>query len=144
MDHQQQPDQANFAGDHHTRRRLWRIPGRVATAAAGGRILLPYSPFVPLAYHYLSNNDQHPRIVQLDDLTAAIDNNNSSDGLSEKSRSQSREVCAVCLDALCQENNNIGVLECKHEYHSDCIKKWLRVKNFCPMSARSRSKKPRS
>ncbi|EYU41092.1 hypothetical protein MIMGU_mgv1a018672mg, partial [Erythranthe guttata] len=47
--------------------------------------------------------------------------------------SEEREVCAVCLDDLCQENNNIGALECNHEYHSDCIKKWLRVKNFCPM-----------
>ncbi|EYU41061.1 hypothetical protein MIMGU_mgv11b022616mg, partial [Erythranthe guttata] len=50
-----------------------------------------------------------------------------------------REVCAVCFDALCQENNNhgiinnIGILECKREYHSNCIRRLLQVKNFCPL-----------
>ncbi|KAL7106247.1 hypothetical protein ACP275_07G100100 [Erythranthe tilingii] len=46
------------------------------------------------------------------------------------------DVCAICLDDLyCpdQSTNNVGVLDCKHVYHSDCIRRWLRVKNFCPM-----------
>ncbi|EYU41099.1 hypothetical protein MIMGU_mgv1a018383mg, partial [Erythranthe guttata] len=88
------------------------------------------------------------------DQMTAIYNNNSSDGLSEDHIGkclkikiinscpdidnnirdlEEREVCAVCLDAMCQENNNTGILECKHDYHSDCIRKWLRLKNFCPM-----------
>ncbi|KAI3454604.1 hypothetical protein Pfo_011267 [Paulownia fortunei] len=45
------------------------------------------------------------------------------------------EICAVCQDDLCQENDRrmIGVLDCRHEYHAACIKEWLRRKNFCPL-----------
>ncbi|GER43044.1 RING/U-box superfamily protein [Striga asiatica] len=40
--------------------------------------------------------------------------------------------CVVCqMDYECGEN--IGVLDCGHEYHRDCIKKWLVVKNSCPV-----------
>ncbi|EYU41051.1 hypothetical protein MIMGU_mgv1a024926mg [Erythranthe guttata] len=98
MDHQQRPGQANFRGDHHTRRRSDGL-----------------------------SEDQIAKCLKIKSINSCPDNYNNIRDLEE------REVCAVCLDALCQKNNNIGVLECKHEYHSDCIKKWLRVKNFCPM-----------
>ncbi|KAL7145389.1 hypothetical protein ABFS83_07G080000 [Erythranthe nasuta] len=100
--------------------------------------------------------NQHVRRVQLDQTAL----NNITDGLSEGQITSSlkikinsypdiddirdpdeeiREVCAVCFDALCQQNNNHGIinniriLEYKHEYHSDCIRRWLQVKNFCPL-----------
>ncbi|XP_010519250.1 PREDICTED: E3 ubiquitin-protein ligase MBR2-like [Tarenaya hassleriana] len=38
---------------------------------------------------------------------------------------------------ICQENyknqEKIGTLECGHEYHAGCLKKWLFVKNVCPI-----------
>nr|GMD84141.1 probable E3 ubiquitin-protein ligase HIP1 [Ipomoea batatas] len=55
----------------------------------------------------------------------------------------SSSECAECLDqetdfcVICQngyeDKENIGRLECGHEYHVDCIKKWLIVKNSCPV-----------
>ncbi|XP_060189954.1 probable E3 ubiquitin-protein ligase ZFP1 [Lycium barbarum] len=40
--------------------------------------------------------------------------------------------CVICqIDYADQDK--IGILECRHEYHEDCIKKWLVVKNICPM-----------
>lgn len=27
----------------------------------------------------------------------------------------------------------IGTLNCGHEYHAECLKKWLHVKNVCPI-----------
>ncbi|KAK6159327.1 hypothetical protein DH2020_006641 [Rehmannia glutinosa] len=38
---------------------------------------------------------------------------------------------------ICQENyitgDDIGILECGHEFHTGCIKQWLTVKNLCPI-----------
>ncbi|KAJ9551440.1 hypothetical protein OSB04_015485 [Centaurea solstitialis] len=45
------------------------------------------------------------------------------------------EECNFCV--ICQmefeEQEKIGVLDCCHDYHSECIKKWLMVKNACPI-----------
>ncbi|GAA0186467.1 hypothetical protein Leryth_024792 [Lithospermum erythrorhizon] len=42
------------------------------------------------------------------------------------------ETCAICLCDY-EENEKIGVLDCGHEFHIECIKKWLLQKNICPM-----------
>ncbi|KAL3838973.1 hypothetical protein ACJIZ3_023567 [Penstemon smallii] len=43
------------------------------------------------------------------------------------------ELCVVCQDVLCQENEKICILDCGHEFHQDCIRKWLLQRNFCPV-----------
>lgn len=30
------------------------------------------------------------------------------------------------------KNDEIGMVNCRHEFHVDCIKKWLMRKNKCP------------
>lgn len=45
----------------------------------------------------------------------------------------SDEICTVCQDQLCQENETIAIIECGHEYHVECIKEWLLKKNTCPL-----------
>ncbi|KAL3503160.1 hypothetical protein ACH5RR_037609 [Cinchona calisaya] len=48
------------------------------------------------------------------------------------STNQEVDFCVVCqIDYKDQEN--VGTLDCGHEYHVDCIKKWLLVKNTCPI-----------
>lgn len=32
-----------------------------------------------------------------------------------------------------KNQEKIGTLHCGHEYHADCLKKWLLVKNVCPI-----------
>ena len=32
-----------------------------------------------------------------------------------------------------KSKEKIATLDCGHEYHSDCLKKWLRLKNVCPI-----------
>ncbi|CAI9787726.1 unnamed protein product [Fraxinus pennsylvanica] len=45
---------------------------------------------------------------------------------------QKVNLCVICqIDYEDQEN--IGILDCGHECHGDCIKKWLLVKNTCPI-----------
>ena len=32
-----------------------------------------------------------------------------------------------------KNKENIGILRCGHEYHADCLRRWLLEKNVCPM-----------
>ncbi|KAL6529691.1 hypothetical protein OROGR_015314 [Orobanche gracilis] len=40
--------------------------------------------------------------------------------------------CIVCQTDY-EYEESIGMLDCGHEYHKECIKKWLVVKNTCPV-----------
>lgn len=43
------------------------------------------------------------------------------------------ESCAICLEEY-KNDDGIGTLKnCGHDYHVDCITKWLLVKNVCPI-----------
>ncbi|KAL2483437.1 E3 ubiquitin ligase BIG BROTHER-related-like [Forsythia ovata] len=42
------------------------------------------------------------------------------------------EICVVCQGEY-EENESVGMLRCGHEYHVDCITKWLLQKNVCPI-----------
>lgn len=45
---------------------------------------------------------------------------------------QETDSCIICQDEF-KDQEKIGVLRCEHEYHADCLKKWLLVKNVCPI-----------
>ncbi|KAF5804434.1 putative transcription factor C2H2 family [Helianthus annuus] len=65
------------------------------------------------------------------DLPKAIEN------VVEKSRfvneKEAQEACAICCEEY-QSDCMIGTLRCKHSYHEECIKKWLkRKKSSCPL-----------
>ncbi|KAK9937946.1 hypothetical protein M0R45_014710 [Rubus argutus] len=42
------------------------------------------------------------------------------------------DFCIICQDFY-KNQEKIGTLHCGHEYHADCLKKWLLVKNVCPI-----------
>uniref|UniRef100_A0A5B6ZBJ3 RING-type E3 ubiquitin transferase n=1 Tax=Davidia involucrata TaxID=16924 RepID=A0A5B6ZBJ3_DAVIN len=71
-----------------------------------------------------------------------------STGLSEETilkRLKQRKYLSIAIGAqlevepccICQEEYNVGedlgALECGHEFHADCIKQWLKHKNLCPI-----------
>ncbi|KAI3954907.1 hypothetical protein MKW92_029071 [Papaver armeniacum] len=45
------------------------------------------------------------------------------------------EICTVCQDGY-ENKDKIATLDCKHEYHEDCITQWLLQKNVCPVCKR--------
>ncbi|KAG2314450.1 hypothetical protein Bca4012_065133 [Brassica carinata] len=45
---------------------------------------------------------------------------------------QEGEPCCVCQEEY-KEGEEMGVLECGHDFHSQCIKEWLKRKNLCPI-----------
>lgn len=42
------------------------------------------------------------------------------------------EPCCICREEY-NDGEDIGTLECGHEFHSNCIKQWLMQKNLCPI-----------
>ncbi|XP_050366813.1 probable E3 ubiquitin-protein ligase RHG1A isoform X2 [Argentina anserina] len=42
------------------------------------------------------------------------------------------EPCCVCQEEY-NAGDDLGMLECGHDFHSDCIKQWLTHKNLCPI-----------
>ncbi|XP_047976355.1 E3 ubiquitin-protein ligase MBR1-like isoform X2 [Salvia hispanica] len=71
---------------------------------------------------------------------------NVSTGLSEKKirdslkkrkhgvvkASQVMEPCCICQEDYVA-GDDIGILDCQHEFHTSCIKQWLILKNICPI-----------
>ena len=40
--------------------------------------------------------------------------------------------CTICLE-LFKKNNEVVALPCAHQYHLDCVTKWLKISNLCPL-----------
>lgn len=45
---------------------------------------------------------------------------------------QEGEPCCICQEEY-NDGEDLGTLECGHDFHSDCIKQWLMRKNSCPI-----------
>lgn len=48
------------------------------------------------------------------------------------SADQDLNFCSICQMEY-NDQEKIGMLDCSHEYHVDCIEKWLVEKNTCPV-----------
>ncbi|XP_017699806.2 probable E3 ubiquitin-protein ligase ZFP1 isoform X2 [Phoenix dactylifera] len=42
------------------------------------------------------------------------------------------DACVICQVGY-EEKESVGILDCGHNYHAECIKQWLLVKNLCPI-----------
>ncbi|WVZ03383.1 hypothetical protein V8G54_024189 [Vigna mungo] len=52
--------------------------------------------------------------------------------LPENLGDQESDICIICQDEY-KNKEEIGILQCGHEYHAECIKRWLHEKNICPI-----------
>ncbi|XP_049347413.1 E3 ubiquitin ligase BIG BROTHER-related-like [Solanum verrucosum] len=59
-------------------------------------------------------------------VTCVMDIDANEDGDDEE-----QEACAICLLEY-KDEDNIGTLQCGHEFHAECINKWLQRKKSCP------------
>ena len=46
--------------------------------------------------------------------------------------SENKKKCLICLDEFKNGQKSI-ILPCIHIFHSECIKKWMKKENFCPL-----------
>ncbi|KAI3777402.1 hypothetical protein L1987_47202 [Smallanthus sonchifolius] len=49
------------------------------------------------------------------------------------------EPCCICQEEY-KNGDDLGALECGHEFHTSCIKQWLLQKNACPVCKSAASK----
>jgi hypothetical protein len=49
--------------------------------------------------------------------------------------------CSICLEKY-DKKDNICNLKCKHNFHKDCLTKWLTIDNSCPICRKSLSITP--
>ncbi|XP_059289026.1 probable E3 ubiquitin-protein ligase RHG1A isoform X2 [Lycium ferocissimum] len=42
------------------------------------------------------------------------------------------EPCCICQEEY-NDGEDLGALECGHDFHADCIRQWLKHKNLCPV-----------
>ena len=52
--------------------------------------------------------------------------------LEAASMDEEHDCCVICQEGY-RNDEKIGFLDCGHEYHADCLKKWLLRKNVCPL-----------
>ncbi|TYH78038.1 hypothetical protein ES332_D04G198100v1 [Gossypium tomentosum] len=45
---------------------------------------------------------------------------------------QEPEPCCICQEEY-EDGDNTGILNCGHDFHTNCIKHWLMLKNLCPI-----------
>ncbi|KAI3716237.1 hypothetical protein L6452_23439 [Arctium lappa] len=62
----------------------------------------------------------------------AASSKSSSDPEDALPADQELNSCVICQTDY-DDEEQIGVLDCGHEYHVECVKKWLIVKNTCPV-----------
>ncbi|KAH3785647.1 RING finger protein 122-like [Dreissena polymorpha] len=51
---------------------------------------------------------------------------------SPKKKNIRNDTCPVCLDEF-KVKENIAICSCQHQFHFNCLVKWLHHKNSCPM-----------
>jgi len=54
-----------------------------------------------------------------------------------------RTTCVVCM-ADFEEGEELRVLPCSHEFHTQCVDRWLKVKRDCPLCRRDISSQPQA
>lgn len=42
------------------------------------------------------------------------------------------DQCTICCEDY-KETDKLTVFDCKHQFHDDCIRKWLEIKSVCPL-----------
>ncbi|KAG0320451.1 hypothetical protein BGZ97_000163 [Linnemannia gamsii] len=71
-------------------------------------------------------NRQHGPVGATDEIINAIPHHNLTD-----EELEAKTECSVCKDEFAKEDNLLQ-LPCKHIFHEDCIKPWLKVSGTCP------------
>ncbi|PIA45617.1 hypothetical protein AQUCO_01600083v1 [Aquilegia coerulea] len=87
-------------------------------------------------------NMSYEELLDLEDRIGNVSNGLSNGTINEllqhkkyfilSEENASKESCTICQEDYIEEEE-LGTLNCGHEFHHTCIKQWLRRKNVCPV-----------
>ena len=43
------------------------------------------------------------------------------------------DKCSICIESFTKEEIVVKIEKCSHNFHKDCIHKWLQINNSCPV-----------
>ncbi|VDN81711.1 unnamed protein product [Brugia pahangi] len=69
-------------------------------------------------------------IVRVQSRRAAYSSLSRLPRVSKEAMQQRRDACAICLSDILEDAR---ITPCNHFFHSECLKKWLYVKQVCPL-----------
>ncbi|EOX98284.1 Binding protein, putative isoform 1 [Theobroma cacao] len=147
-----------LAADIEGRHRLISEIRQVLNAMRRGENLRieDYMLFDPFIYHGMAETHDRHRDMRLDvdnmsyeELLALEERiGDVSTGLSEETilklmkqqkyssttteSPQELEPCCICQEEYA-DGDDTGTLDCGHDFHTNCIKQWLMLKNLCPI-----------
>ncbi|GMI88253.1 MED25 BINDING RING-H2 PROTEIN 2 [Hibiscus trionum] len=147
-----------LAADIEGRHRLISEIRQVLNAMRRGENLRieDYMVFDPFIYHGMAETHDRHRDMRLDvdnmsyeELLALEERiGDVSTGLNEETimklmkqkkyssttteSTQEREPCCICQEEYA-DGDDTGILDCGHDFHTNCIKEWLMLKNMCPV-----------
>ncbi|XVE66815.1 hypothetical protein DITRI_Ditri08aG0109800 [Diplodiscus trichospermus] len=145
-----------LAADIEGRHRLISEIRQVLSAVRRGENLRieEYMLFDPFMYRGMAETHDRHRDMRLDvdnmsyeELLALEERiGDVSTGLSEETvvklmkqqkyssstTEQESEPCCICQEEYV-DGDDTGTLDCGHDFHTNCIKQWLMVKNLCPI-----------
>lgn len=86
------------------------------------------------------DNMSYEELLALGERIGSVNTGLSEDVISDclniatyaSDENQEDASCSICLEEYKNEEEN-GRLKCGHDYHLGCIKKWLSMKNACPI-----------
>lgn len=80
-----------------------------------------------------SGNEQTPATERLiDSLPSAIYSDDRKKASDESTEDDGRHSCSICIEEY-EAGEEISTLPCLHMFHRDCINRWLRQCNSCPI-----------
>jgi hypothetical protein len=92
---------------------------------------------VKLLYQYIYDEEEKTstsRLYRLKKSCTSCENKNILDYIQPASLEKTWDLseCPICITNF-TDTKNIGVLECGHAYHVDCISKWFENASTCPL-----------
>mmetsp|Transcript_1877 Transcript_1877/g.1587 ORF Transcript_1877/g.1587 Transcript_1877/m.1587 type:complete len:450 (+) Transcript_1877:38-1387(+) len=70
-------------------------------------------------------------------------NTENGDGDEDEDDDEDAPSCAICMQDY-KVDDELRILPCKHEFHCECVDKWLPMKKICPLCRHDVTKKVQS